>query len=169
MYNNKKDYYDDNQYSGGDTAFDNSDVMVTTYRTPTWGALGSSKTNFNRFFASPRVITEHVNGIVKGRFPILQSIPLQLSENPKSMMNILLLIDVCVILHNFLTENNLNTDDAYFYKEFRPSESLFLREFHQAPPILDEMDELNQPIDPNAAKDTRREQLRAYLSESGYI
>jgi DDE superfamily endonuclease len=158
LFLNPSQFFSPGEYLLGDSAFDNGSHMITTYRVPTGGALTGSKKKFNDLISSPRVISEHVNGILKGRWSWLNCIPNVLDENTKSMKKILLLIDVVVILHNFLTEHNLNEDDKYFYNA---EEHDFL--------LLDHDDELNRPVNPEAPSGTRREQLRAYLSEQGIL
>ena len=104
-----------NEYIIGDSAFDNGPHVVTTYRTPAGGVIEGSKKYFNDKLSSPRVISEHVNGILKGRWSWLNCIPCLLTEDPQSMKRILELIDVTVILHNFLIQERLNDDELHFY------------------------------------------------------
>jgi hypothetical protein len=148
----------------GDSAFDNGPHMVTTYRAPTGGQLRGTKLGFNTLISSPRVISEHVNGMMKGRWNWLNSIPNVLDETQESMKRILKVIDVIVILHNFLVEHNLEeaADDASFL--YTPPPAAGLSGLGE-----DEDEELNRPIHIDAPSGTRREQLRAYLSELGKI
>jgi DDE superfamily endonuclease len=161
LYLNPAQYFSPQEYLLGDSAFDNGNHMVTTYRAPTGGLLRGTKKRFNELIAKPRVISEHVNGILKGRWNWLNSIPNVLNEETASMERILLLVDVIVILHNFLIDNNLNEDEKYFYTPGdNEDDDLFLQ---------DEDDELNRAINEDAPSTTRREQLRAYLSEKGLL
>jgi len=57
------------------------------------------------------VISEHVNGILKGQWTWLTSIPNKLDGDPKSMKEIMKLIDICIILHNFLVKHNYTEDE----------------------------------------------------------
>ena len=157
-------FFSHNEYIISDSAFDDGPHMVTTYRSPTGGTLHGSKRRFNKLLSSPRVISEHVNGILKGRFPWLTFIPNELTDDPISMRRILEIIDVCVILHNFLIEHNLHHDDHYFYTAAALSDD----EGGDMESLASD-DELNQPINLQADLGTRREQLRAYLSEEGII
>ena len=77
------------------------------------------------------------------------------------MRKILKIIDVTVILHNFLIEHNLQEDEKYFY----------VADNTMGPPALAPGDELNLPvpIDSPFGSSAKREQLRAYLSVQGYI
>lgn len=85
-----------------------------------------------------------MNRILKGRFTILNNI----DETPKSMKELVKVIDVCVILHNFLIEHNLNMDDQYFYT---PREEAAVNEDVSA---LEADNELNLPVVPGAAQET---------------
>ena len=58
---------------------------------------------FNEFFSSARVIIEHVNGILKGRFSSLRGIRTQIkTEKDFKIVNTHVL--VCLILHNLLMD-----------------------------------------------------------------
>jgi DDE superfamily endonuclease len=161
LYRDPSIYFSPNEYLIGDSAFDNGPHMVTTYKAPTGGLLTGSKKRFNDKLSTPRVISEHVNGILKGRWPWLNCIPCILDENKKSMKNILKVIDVIVILHNFLIEENLTNDEKYFYEE----NEINMNDDNSLEPL----DELNLGINNTTQTGLRREQLRAYLSEKGII
>ena len=79
------------------------------------------------------------------------------------MKEIMKLIDICIILHNFLVKHNYTEDEKYFYAPRTK------KDYDSDIEPLSEDDELNRPIDPNAPGGTRQEQLRAYLSEVGLI
>jgi DDE superfamily endonuclease len=157
------DFLAPNEYIIGDSAFANGPHMVTTYKAPTGGLLVGSKKRFNDVLSSPRVISEHVNGILKGRWCWLKGIPNILNEDVESMKRIMRLIDVTVILHNFLIENNFSDDESFFFDE----DELMIDGDNES--VLGEDDELNQPINPEDPSALRREQIRAYLSEKGII
>jgi len=157
-------FFSHNEYIVGDNAFEDGPHMVTTYRAPTGATLEGSQQRFNKLLSAPRVIAEHVNGILKGRFPWLTFIPMELNENPTSMRCIIEIIDVCVTLHNFLFEHNLNHDDHYYYTPTTLNED----EGNDLESLASN-DELNLPIHNLVHSATRREQLRAYLSEQGII
>ena len=164
LYKQPSRFFSHNEYVLGDSAFQDAAHMVTTYKTPTGGTLHGSRQRFNKLVSSARVISEHVNGILKGRFPWLSAIPNEINEDPISMRRIVEIIDVCVILHNFLIEHNLNYDDNYFYTPVEQNDI----DNEEYEPLVPE-DELNQPINVNADRGICREQLRAYLSEKGII
>jgi hypothetical protein len=168
VYKNPTDYFSPNEYVIGDSAaFANGPNMVTTYMTPTGGTLQGSKLRFNTLISSPRVISEHVIGCMKGRWNWLNSIPNVLDGNPESMKKIIKIVDVIVILHNFLIDHNLTEeeDNSYLYNPPPAMDA----EDHDDLLSPEDDDELNRPIHIDAPSDTRREQLRAYLSERGIL
>lgn len=128
--------------------------MVTTYRASTGAALQGEKKRFNDLLSSPRVISEHVNGILKGRWCWLNCIPCVLDESPESMKRILEIVDVIVILHNFLIQENLKSDEDVFYNEGDGNHS-------DDDSMLGPDDELNLGIGANDASGKRCDHLRA--------
>lgn len=162
VYREPMSHFSPGQYLIGDSAFANGPHMITTYRAPTGGVVEGGNKRFNDLLSSPRVVSEHVNGILKGRWCWLNCIPCDLTEDPKSMERILKLIDVIVILHNFLIEENFTGDDDMFYEIGAGDNDSEVSE-------LDPDDELNQGVAAGAHNGYRREQLRAYLSEKCLI
>lgn len=69
---------------------------------------------FNSILTKGRAISEHTNGILKGRFAWLRSICQIITNDPKSMKNILLMVHCSVLLHNFLIEEG---DDGTDFEE----------------------------------------------------
>ena len=65
--------------------------------------------HFNTKLATERISTEHMIGILKGRFRWLRHIRMRISSDKKIMVRILKYIDCCVILHNLLIK--LGGDD----------------------------------------------------------
>ena len=62
---------------------------------------------FNKQLSKAQIISEHTLGLLKGRFPWLRSIRKNITENKKTLKEVLLWLDACVILHNFLLEHKL--------------------------------------------------------------
>jgi hypothetical protein len=83
------------------------------------------------------------------------------------MKRILELIDVTVILHNFLIQERLNGDEHNFYNPDEDNESE--NNVEDDDDALESDNKLNQGIGDEAPPGRRREQLRAYLSETGII
>merc|ERR1711935_566616 len=67
---------------------------------------------FNGQMIKPRVVSEHVNGILKGRFPILNALP-QIIKGKRSMRGCLRCINCCCILHNLLVGMQDDIPDAW--------------------------------------------------------
>ena len=83
--------------------------------------------------------------------------------NDIEMIEILNLIDTCVVLHNFILSHNENTDEPFFYS---PKKEVQIRDL--VGPLPDD-DEINLLLPDVAPRGLRREQLRAYLSEHNLI
>jgi hypothetical protein len=64
----------------GDSAFTNLSFVVTTYKEVSGHVLVHHKRKFNEIVKPPRAISEHTNGILKGRFPYLREIRMLISE-----------------------------------------------------------------------------------------
>jgi hypothetical protein len=75
--------------------------MVSVYKKPVSPPLQPDNDVFNMKLAKPRVSSKHTIGILKGRFPFLCSIWMQLTGK-RSFKKILWYITVCIVLHNFL-------------------------------------------------------------------
>jgi hypothetical protein len=77
--------------------------LCTPYRQPA-ASIPHNKV-FNELFSSGRIVIEHVNGIVKGRWCSLRGIRIQVKkiEDFKSINN---WICVCLVLHNILVRFN---------------------------------------------------------------
>jgi hypothetical protein len=108
-------YFGPSQYVLGDSAYQNMWFMVSAYKKPIRRQLSAENERFNKALSKARVLSEHCIGILKGRFPILRSIRMKLMEETKerNMRKILRMIDVTVILHNFLImeKDNINIED----------------------------------------------------------
>jgi hypothetical protein len=61
---------------------------------------------FNTHLGKARVISEHT---LKGRFQILKSLPMKITNEKKYVRRILRIIDCCIILHNLIVDSR---DDA---------------------------------------------------------
>ena len=163
LYRNADGFFSQNEYVVGDSAFQEESFCVPTYRNPTGGTLFGTKAGFNTVVGRIRVVSEHGFGNLKGRFPILSEIPIVLDHDPKTMWDILDLVDTCVILHNFIVTHNENSEDNFFY-----SPRLEPRVRDPVGPLPDD-DELNLALPPTSPRGLRREKLRAYLSENSLI
>ena len=77
--------------------------------------MTGTKEWFNTIAGCIHAVSEHGFGHLKGRFPILSCIPIVLTHEPSSMWEILDVIDMCVILHNFILSHNENVDEPFYY------------------------------------------------------
>ena len=120
--------------------------------------MSPEQTLFNKHLSKSRVTSEHTLGLLKGRFPWLRSIRKNITENKKTLKEVLQWLDACVILHNFLLLNNvelyedvwIDDDDSVFDDNARRPEG---------------DDELNLPVPNNFPPDYRRTQVLYFLQE----
>ena len=108
---------------------------------------------FNTALARPRVLSEHCIGIWKGRFPFLKGIRMKITDDTNSLKHILRMIDVCVILHNFLLEQN---DEA-------PVDWMDVS--RDDDDDEEEPDGADRNIQPNQLHDQKRQELRDYIAD----
>jgi DDE superfamily endonuclease len=85
VYQRPHDYFLERQYLLGDSAFENSWFMVSSYKCPKGMELGRTEEIFNAALAKPRISAEHTIGMLKGRFPWLRSIRMKITEKKKSL------------------------------------------------------------------------------------
>ena len=87
----------------GDSAFTNCASVVTSFKVPRGHALTPEQEAFNTKVWN--VTSEHTIGMLKACFPFLCSIPMKITDDPKSVHRcILCVIDCCIILHNLLID-----------------------------------------------------------------
>eukprot|EP00978_Attheya_sp_CCMP212_P009530 scaffold22545_cov61-Attheya_sp.AAC.1 len=98
-------------YLVGDSAFETSMTVVPAFKCPRSHTLDDQQMKFNTQLGKLRVLSEHTIGILKGRFPWLCSIPMQISDNPMFLKRILKYIDCCIVLHNILI-NHIQDEDV---------------------------------------------------------
>jgi hypothetical protein len=100
---NPEQYFSLNEFLIADSGYALTEYCCVPYRLP----YASEPYNqvFNILFSSARVIIEHVNGIVKGRFASLKSLPTQIKEKKDfEICNKWILVSL--ILHNLLIDFN---------------------------------------------------------------
>lgn len=161
LYRNPNDYFSNREYVIGDSAFTNTNHMVSAFKKPKGESIPKSHEAFNEKLAKLRIISEHCIGILKGRFPWLRSIRLKIKEDPKSIKNILDMIDATIIMHNILIE--LGEEEK---REWIDEDDCSL--IGDAEPYQDG-DALNTAIPQGAAQDERRTRLMHYLEEHHYF
>ena len=113
--------------------------------------------------AKLRIISEHCIGMLKGRFPWLRSIRLKITEDRKSLVRILHLLEATVIIHNMLIDiGEEDKEDWLDLDDFSD-----IDEAERAP--YEEGDALNSGIPFGAPKDLRRTRLMHYFEEHHYF
>ena len=153
LYQHNGEYFNNKQYLLGDSAFQNTTFMVSSYRKPAGGTMNLYEEKFNTALARPRVLSEHCIGIWKGRFPFLKGIRMKITDDTNSLKHILRMIDVCVILHNFLLEQN---DEA-------PVDWMDVS--RDDDDDEEEPDGADRNIQPNQLHDQKRQELRDYIAD----
>ena len=97
-------YFGNKYYLVGDSAFKCSHSVVAAFKAPRGHDLSNDEKKFNTQLSKFRICSEHTIGLLKGRFPWLRSIPMVITDNPRSVKKIVKYIDCCVILHNLLID-----------------------------------------------------------------
>jgi hypothetical protein len=100
---NPEQYFNPGEFLIADSGYGGMWYLCTPYRQPA-ASIPHNKV-FNELFSSGRIVIEHVNGIVKGRWCSLRGIRIQVKkiEDFKSINN---WICVCLVLHNILVRFN---------------------------------------------------------------
>ena len=76
-------YFSDVEYLLCDTAFEPSNYVIPAYKAQPGFVQDQDEQKFNTCLASPRVISEHVMGVWKGRFPWLRKIRILVTGKKK--------------------------------------------------------------------------------------
>ena len=157
---NPEKYFSPLQYILTDTAFEPSNHAIPAYKSQTGFVQEPNKELFNNALATPRVISEHVMGMWKGRCSWLRKIRMMITNNPKSLKRILKYIDATIVLHNILIDlgEEMEEDD-----EWNRNDDL---SDIDDPLMIPESYVLGLPIPGGAPKDTRREQLKDFIVET---
>ena len=121
--------------------------------------MSDENTLFNIHLSRARVISEHTIGLLKGRFPWLRSIRKTVAEDRKTLKDILLCLDACVILHNFLLEIKM---EEYEDDWLDDDENSVIDDLQRCP---SETDELNLPVPNDRPADYQRTQVLHFLQE----
>eukprot|EP00978_Attheya_sp_CCMP212_P013581 scaffold34094_cov42-Attheya_sp.AAC.3 len=143
-------------YLVGDSAFETSMTVVPAFKCPRGHTLDDHQMKFNTQLGKLRVLSEHTIGILKGRFPWLRSIPMQISDDPMFLKRILKYIDCCIILHNILI--NIQDEDV-------PEEWIDLDDDASDMAEATGDEGLMDPIADEAPKHERRNRLFEYFRD----
>jgi hypothetical protein len=107
---NPRDYFSPNEYTIGDSAFTNSNIMVTSYmRASGQAVLPAGQSWFNDVLNVPRSGVENTIGIWKGRFPWLRNMRMRI-RNRQSMVKIITYVYATIILHNLCVKTPYQND-----------------------------------------------------------
>jgi len=94
-------YFSPREYILSDSALAPSNYVVPSFKAPPMTSLPEDQEHFNKHLASVRIKIEHVNGLLKGRFPILKNMNINIKKD-KDVMKVVRVFMACCILHNFL-------------------------------------------------------------------
>ena len=105
LFNNRGDYFSQNEYLLGDSAYSSSTIMVQSFKKQASHAeLGANNEFFNTCLAQVRISSEHCIGILKGRFKCMKRCNIKLKQSKEEVKEMVELIGACIILHNLLIQ-----------------------------------------------------------------
>ncbi|EJK67067.1 hypothetical protein THAOC_11945 [Thalassiosira oceanica] len=142
-----------------DTAFEPGNHAIPAFKAVRGQVLDRKENKFNFAMAKPRVISEHTNGIWKGRFPWLRHIRMQITNERKSLKRILRYIEATVVLHNVLIDLGADARGDDWDCE---DDLTDIDEPDRAPDDL-ELYGLDHVVPRGLNKGTRREQLKEFI------
>jgi hypothetical protein len=149
-------FFAERQYILGDSAFENTWFVVSAFKKPRGKKLPREQEIFNDALSTPRVVSEHTIGILKGRFPWLHQIRNVITDDPKDMKKILDYVLAACILHNLLLDCKI------------PDEWVDLDDISAIDDpdrALPDDDELDVAVPVGSGSDQRRQQLMYYFNE----
>jgi hypothetical protein len=150
-----QEHFTPTQWMMGDSAFENTHFMVSCFTAPVGQAISREKEKFNSKLSKARVISEHTIGLLKGRFPWLRSIRKKITDEISTLRDVLLFLDACVILHNFLLMKKKEEDTNEDWLEDDDDASIM----DDPGRLFGEGDELFLPVPEGSRPDMRRDQL----------
>jgi len=110
LFLNPEDYFSENEFNIGDSAFSNSPHTVASFKKQHGEEMTEEHAKFNKLLSKVRMRSEHTIGILKGRFPWLRSIRMKITEEKSLLRRILRLVEATIILHNMLLTCNENME-----------------------------------------------------------
>ena len=155
---NPKNYFSENEFNLGDSAFSNSPYMVSSFKKPFGEEIPEEHERFNKLLSKVRMRSEHTIGILKGRFPWLRSIRMKITTKKRSLRRILRLLDATIILHNMLLTFKENMDVTDWIDKDKDDISDYDAEGRE-----EDMSELTKSIPEWMPNDARRSQLLYYF------
>jgi DDE superfamily endonuclease len=164
LYLKPANFFSALQYILVDSAYEAMTHIIPSFRKPRGMPIPREHEFFNTSLGKPRVASEHTNGILKGRFPWLKSIPCKLTENVRSLRRILKYIDCCVILHNLLVQHKDHVD-VEVWNPGNTSESDDNEDDVNDQEIANDIG-LSRPVPSGSHPGTRREQLCQFINST---
>jgi len=79
VHQNPQNYFSENTFNIGDSAFSNSQFMVSSCKKQTGKEIPDEHDRFNKLLSKVLMRSEHTIGILKGRFPWLCSIRMKIT------------------------------------------------------------------------------------------
>ncbi|GAU95304.1 hypothetical protein RvY_06946-1 [Ramazzottius varieornatus] len=108
------------EYLLADSAYTTSAVTVSTYKRPS--SLVADNEQFNFYLASIRIRVKHTIGILRGRFPFLQSFRIKIFDK-ETHERAVRWIKACVVLHNMFLKDSYFESSWTKYREHITSDS----------------------------------------------
>ena len=160
-------YPAENEFIMCDTAYKPSWFYVPAYKYATGDGLllHPDKSLLNTVLAKPRVKCKHTMGLWKGRCPWLRNIRMKITNDKKSLKQILRYIDATIVLHNMLIDWNEAENKNVAWDESVVTDLTSIDDANRAP-VLAEREVLDLPIPQGGQNDLRREQLMRYIRET---
>jgi hypothetical protein len=124
IFTKPRRHFSAGEYLLGDSAFMNTDYMVTSFKTPVGQCqLPAGKKAFNYTLSKVRIASEHCIGILKNRFAFLKQIPLIIDKKESRLLVCIRCIEACMVLHNILLEMNNDNDAEAWLPPVDPGEA----------------------------------------------
>jgi hypothetical protein len=101
-------FFSNGQYQFGDSGFALTKQMIVPYRQP--AASSPENEEFNLRLSRGRVVSEHGNGILKGRFQSLRHLPICIAK-ASDVEFACDWITACCVLHNIVNSRRFDSDD----------------------------------------------------------
>jgi hypothetical protein len=103
LFLNRGEYFSQNEYLLGDSAYSASPIMVQSFKKQSSQAkLPDNHEFFNTQLAQVRIVSEHTIGILTGRFCCLKRNNVKLKSGQKEVKQLVDLIGSCIVMHNLL-------------------------------------------------------------------
>jgi len=107
-------FFSPGEYQLGDSGFSLNKQMLVPYRQP--AAAEPANEAFNKMLSKARVVSEHGNGVLKGRWQSLRGLPVCINKQAdvKSACDWIM---ACCILHNMVNSCQREADDIECYQD----------------------------------------------------